>query len=187
LGNELVPELVKAVFELGGELSVSPRSFADGSPIPTGTRPISSHCAVNRNADFTPHVDSGRGQGQSVSMIVGLGDFSRGSIFVEGKPYSIRYNPLEFDGRTQLHYTEPCQGERFSLVWLTPAGKNESDLQASNDENDAVGGGSGDGAETDEDKRANLLVCAHKNATSFIPTAEIQESFDRRACNQRDS
>ena len=34
----------------------------------------SSHCAINYNAQFTPHVDSGRGSGQSLSMIVGLGD-----------------------------------------------------------------------------------------------------------------
>jgi FkbM family methyltransferase len=175
LGNKLFPELVKAVFELEGELSASPRSFADGAHIPDGTRPMSTHCAINRNAEFTPHVDSGRGQGQSVSMIVGLGDFIRGSIFVEGKPYSIRYNPLEFDGWTQLHWTEPFQGERFSLVWFTPAGKDESDLQANNDENDTVAV-DGDGTETDEDKRANNLVCAHKTQLPSYPLLRFRKA-----------
>jgi FkbM family methyltransferase len=178
LGNELFPELVKAVFELEGELSASPRSFADGTQISDETRPMSTHCAINRNAEFTPHVDSGRGQGQSVSMIVGLGDFNRGSIFVEGKPYNIRYNPLEFDGWKQRHWTEPFQGERFSLVFFTPAGKDESDSQAIDDENDtvAVDGGSGDGAETDEDKRANALVCAHQTQLPSYPLLRFRKA-----------
>jgi FkbM family methyltransferase len=178
LGNELFPELVKAVFELEGELSANPRSFADGTHISDGLRPMSTHCAINRNAEFTPHVDSGRGQGQSVSMIVGLGDFNNGSIFVEGKPYQIRYNPLEFDGWKQRHWTESFQGERFSLVWFTPAGKDESDLHVSNDENGtvAVDGGSCDGVETDEDKRATSLVCAHQTQLPSYPLIKFRKA-----------
>lgn len=63
-------------------------------------------------AQFTPHVDSGRGQGQSVSLIVGLGNYTGGDVQVEGNSYDIRYNPLEFDGWNQLHWTCPFQGER---------------------------------------------------------------------------
>ena len=63
-------------------------------------------------AQFTPHVDSGRGQGQSVSLIVGLGNYTGGEIMVEGKSYDIRYNALEFDGWNQLHWTSPFKGER---------------------------------------------------------------------------
>lgn len=63
-------------------------------------------------AQFTPHVDSGRGMGQTVSMIVGLGNYTGGETIVEGISYDIRYNALEFDGWNQLHWTSQFQGER---------------------------------------------------------------------------
>lgn len=65
LGNKLFPELVEAVFDLETNLAkaenatcritdvheiISPASMKDRQP--------SSHCAVNYNAPFTPHVDS---------------------------------------------------------------------------------------------------------------------------------
>ncbi|CAJ1362139.1 unnamed protein product, partial [Effrenium voratum] len=37
-----------------------------------------------------------------------------------------RYQPLEFNGWTQRHWTQPFEGERFSLVWFTPAGCEDS-------------------------------------------------------------
>ena len=105
-GNTLFPELVRAVFELEREL------------LPN--RPESSHCAINCRAQFTPHVDSGRGLGQSLSMIVGLGDYYGGELGIEGAEHDIRYRPLEFDGWKMRHWTKPFRGERFSLVWFTP-------------------------------------------------------------------
>lgn len=137
LGNELFPELVKAIFELEKHLAllsppVANGTFTRNNSIVQGIRPPSSHCAVNRNAEFTPHVDSGRGEGQSLSLIVGLGRFVGGSLVVEGKSYNVRYAPLEFDGWTQIHYTEPFQGnERFSLVWFTPETRSSSRLHVS--------------------------------------------------------
>ena len=78
---------------------------------------------MNFRAEFTAHVDSGRGAGQSTSMIVGLGDYSGGGLFVEGDLNDIRYHPLEFDGWRQRHWTEPFAGGRYSLVWFTPEGE----------------------------------------------------------------
>jgi len=106
--NGLFPELVEAVFELEATLSS------------TKNRSPSSHCAINCNAQFTPHVDSGRGKGQSLSMIVGLGDYTGGELRVEESKNEIRYNPLEFDGWNQRHWTLPFEGDRFSLVWFSP-------------------------------------------------------------------
>ena len=83
-------------------------------------RSPSSHCAINFNAQFTPHVDSGRGKGQSLSLIVGLGNYKGGEIIVEGEKYAIQYNPLEFDGWKLRHWTSIYMGERFSLVFFTP-------------------------------------------------------------------
>lgn len=118
LGNDLFPQLRKAVFELEEEIirqMNSPLPAADGMKrgvISSLRRSPSTHCAINRNAQFTPHVDSGRGQGQSVSLIVGLGNYTGGDIVVEGKPYDIRHSALEFDGWNQLHWTSPFKGER---------------------------------------------------------------------------
>jgi hypothetical protein len=105
--NAVCTELATAVFELQKSLCAS-------------DEPTSSHCAVNCNAQFTPHVDSGRGKGQSLSTIVGLGDYGAGEIVVEGDAHDIRYQPLQFDGWNLRHWTRPFSGERFSLVWFTP-------------------------------------------------------------------
>lgn len=108
-GNALFPELMKAAFEL--EIALCP------DRIPSST------IAINRNAQFRPHIDNGVGAiGQSRSLIVGLGTYSGGELMVEGEKYDIRYNPIEFNGWTERHWTCPFLGERYSLVWFTPKG-----------------------------------------------------------------
>ena len=106
--NLLFPELVKAAFEL--EVVLCPN------------RPPSSTIAINRNAAFRPHTDSGAGAGQSTSLIVGLGHYAGGQLVVEGEKKDIRYSPIEFNGWKQRHWTLPFGGERYSLVWFTPKG-----------------------------------------------------------------
>jgi hypothetical protein len=106
--NFLFPELVKAAFELEAKL------FPDREP--------SSTIAINRNAQFRPHTDSGAGAGQSTSLIVGLGTYSGGELLVEGEKHDIRYKGIEFNGWKQRHWTMPFYGERYSLVWFTPKG-----------------------------------------------------------------
>lgn len=123
LANHHFPNLVEAVFDLEKMLTnqLIKRANTDGSvSVEKSGRISSSHCAVNFNAQFTPHVDSGRGLGQSLSMIVGLGDYTEGEICVEGVPHEIRYQPLEFDGWGLRHWTNHYRGERFSLVFFTP-------------------------------------------------------------------
>ena len=106
--NELFPELMKAAFEL--EMALCPH------------RNPSSTIAINRNAQFRPHTDSGAGAGQSTSLIVALGSFVGGELVVEGEKKDIRYKAIEFNGWTQRHWTMPFKGERYSLVWFTPKG-----------------------------------------------------------------
>ena len=106
--NSMFPELVKAAFEL--ELSLFPE------------REPSSTIAINRNAQFRPHTDSGAGAGQSSSLIIGLGTYTGGELMVEGDKYDIRYKGIEFDGWKQRHWTLPFVGERYSLVYFTPKG-----------------------------------------------------------------
>ena len=118
LANKLYPDLVMSVFKL--ERSICDSDLLTSNSRTRPKRNPSTHCAVNFNARFTPHVDSGIGLGQSLSMIVGIGDYSGGELFVEGISYSVRYTPLEFDGWKQRHWTGPFTGERFSLVWFSP-------------------------------------------------------------------
>jgi hypothetical protein len=66
-----IAELMKACFEL--ERALCPHR------IPSAT------IAINRHAQFRPHRDSGAGNGQSISLIVALGDFVGGEIAVEGQ------------------------------------------------------------------------------------------------------
>ena len=106
LANRLFPDLAMAVFALESKLAPD--------------RPASSHCAVNCRAQFLPHVDSGRGAGQSTSLIAGLGDYNGGETVVESTSHDIRYKPLSFDGWQERHWTSAYAGERFSLVWFTP-------------------------------------------------------------------
>jgi len=166
LGNQLFPDLAAAVFELEAELSKIPAlEIADGAKRPEGIRPPSTHCAVNRNAEFVPHVDSGRGQGQSISMIVGLGDYTGGAVFVEGQAHDIRYRPLEFDGWKQRHWTESFEGERYSLVWFTPAG-NEDNVYGAKDTTNG---------DSEEDREVQRLVKEHQKMLPTFPALRFRE------------
>ncbi|CAM9742572.1 unnamed protein product [Ectocarpus fasciculatus] len=134
-GNRLFTELARAAFEL--EVALLPE------------RPPSTTIAVNRNARFKPHVDSGSGAGQSRSLIVGLGDYVCGELVVEGEEADIRYRPLEFNGWTQRHWTRPFSGERYSLVWFTPKGCEgiSGDARFSSAAGSDAGGGGGRGGD----------------------------------------
>ena len=123
LGSQLFPRLSKAIFDLEAKVAKQERGLATWQgmqPNILNKRQPSSHCAVNCNAIFTPHVDSGQGFGQRLSLIVGLGDYAGGELSVEGNDFDIRYKPLEFDGWKLRHWTRKFQGERLSLVWFTP-------------------------------------------------------------------
>ena len=96
LGNQLFPDLATAVFALEEAIAQNARKAETGfdrivklSRDYTARRPQSTHCAINCNAQFTPHVDSGRGAGQSLSIIVGLGSYMQGELFV-GKIFAKR-------------------------------------------------------------------------------------------------
>ena len=126
-GNSEFDELVHAVFALE-------RAIAPG-------RPPSSMVAVNRRASFLPHTDAGSGFGQSTSLIVGLGAYAGGDLIVEGVPHDIRYTPLTFDGWRERHWTMPFEGERFSLVWFTPADEAQGAASSKHEARYAARGG----------------------------------------------
>ena len=185
--NSFFPDLARSVFLLEKEIiekSILPLPSADGmnrQSSPSTPRQPSTHCAVNRNAQFTPHVDSGRGQGQSLSMIVGLGNYTGGEILVEGNPYDIRYHALEFDGWKQLHWTAQFQGERYSLVWFSP------EVQKESDQIDQVELSGKERAEdlSDEDQIAETLAIKHSKRLPFLSPLQFRKySTDALVINE---
>ena len=129
-------------------------------------------------------MNSGRGRGQSLSMIVGLGRYVGGKLVVEGKSNDIRYKPVEFDGWRERHWTELFMGERFSLVWFTPAGYLPGDEEGRSEtkksafpnisKNDRLSEQSGDSniMPSEEQRAAHLAAAA--------PVVEMVASSDKK-------
>ena len=159
LANQLYPKLVEAIFALEKDFSTTTvqsclRDHHDYEDGPT-------HCAVNRNIEYVPHVDSGKGQKLSYTTIVSLGDHLGGNLLVEDKSYNIHYNPLKYDGWKQVHSTLPFFGERFSLVWFTPEKRDTI-----HDEKDSAFGF--------EDFLADTLVGAHAKMNPLYPILQFR-------------
>jgi len=68
---------------------------------------------VNKNVQMIPHKDKNN---VDTSLIFGLGDYKGGRLFVEGKPFDIKYKMIEFDGKREEHWTEYFEGNRYSIV-----------------------------------------------------------------------
>ena len=86
--NALFPDLMTAVFDLERSLISAGGLDEVDSLVGTTKRDPFSHCVISCNAQLTPHVDSGRRVGQSLSM----------TVVVEGDVQDIQYRPLQFDG-----------------------------------------------------------------------------------------
>jgi FkbM family methyltransferase len=126
-GNQLFPLLVEAVFAVESQLIAAAAASNNGEQLEH--RSPSTHCAINFNAAFTPHLDSGSRGGDDPSLIVGMGDYEGGNFVVDGIAHDIRYRPLEFDGWNQWHWTDTFQGDRFTLVFFTPALRDKNSAQ----------------------------------------------------------
>jgi len=68
---------------------------------------------INKNWKCPPHYDN---KNAGVSLICGLGNYTGGDLFVEGKPIDIKYKPYIFNGSLQEHWTDDFEGERYSVV-----------------------------------------------------------------------
>jgi len=153
--NTQFPELVDAIFELEAcHSSESLRSCLNDTAGNGSAAIASTYCTVNRNVEFTPHFDNGKGQESSHSTIAGLGDYAGGEFLVDGKSYNIRYDFLKFDGWKQMHSTKRFRGERFSLVWFTPERREDYSPK---------------GDTSFEDAKAKELVEAHALSLTSYP------------------
>ena len=122
--NVRFPELADAVFSLEDKLrrigAIEDFRGDDGDD-DIG----SASCTINCHAAFLPHTDSGVSAG--LSYTVGLGDYLGGDLVIEDfnektiteQNINIRYSPFAMEGWRQRQWTQPFEGERFSLVWFT--------------------------------------------------------------------
>eukprot|EP00965_Chrysotila_dentata_P257763 6212994-Pleurochrysis_carterae.AAC.2 len=118
-GNRAFPALASALFAL--ERAIAP------------ARRPSTHCVVNFNCRYAPHVDPPLERDSTVesgAMLVAVGMHTGGQVMVEGTTRDVRYTPVTFDSDTQLHWTQPFEGERFTLVWFTPARREAMQVAA---------------------------------------------------------
>ena len=76
---------------------------------------------LNKNFPIPPHFDS---TNIGTSIIIGLGDYTGGSLFVDFaedgglKEYDIQYNTAKFDGSKYRHYVSDIKGDRYSIVFF---------------------------------------------------------------------
>ncbi len=75
---------------------------------------------INKNCQAEPHIDS---KNIGNSIIITIGDFSGGGIYVEEnifqpRLFEIRTYSLEFNGSFYKHWTEPFKGNRYSLIFF---------------------------------------------------------------------
>ena len=71
-------------------------------------------CTVNSNYLSAPHKDKGN---EGNTYIVAFGDYTGGELVINGLEHDIRHKPLHFCGSTELHWTKPWEGNRYSLVF----------------------------------------------------------------------
>lgn len=74
-----------------------------------------SSIMLNQNYKSLPHKDKNN---DGMSCIVGFGDYTGGELNVEGTKYDIKHKPLHMLAGEQLHFTEPWEGDRYSIVFF---------------------------------------------------------------------
>jgi hypothetical protein len=82
--------------------------------------------AINIGTVSAPHVD--RNKKGSVSVIMGLGDYTGGDFVQGGINYDIKNKILLFDGAVE-HHSTPFEGERVTIVFFTHRNWNAKNLQ----------------------------------------------------------
>ncbi len=69
---------------------------------------------LNKNLVCKEHRDSNN---KSLSLIIGIGDYEGGNLYIEGVKHNIKDNPVIFNGNN-LHYNdEITYGDKYSLVY----------------------------------------------------------------------
>jgi hypothetical protein len=111
--NTKHPEIYKLLCEYGQHV------------VPSG---VFFNCiTLNQNVQAKKHIDS---QNVGDSVIVGIGDYEGGKLRVYDASdvftaYDIKDHPLQFNGNTFAHETEPFTGTRWTIIYYSQ-GRKES-------------------------------------------------------------
>jgi hypothetical protein len=97
--NRKYPELYSALRRLGDQI------------VPFAYDAIT----VNQNNVMPPHKDTGN---LGSSILVTGGDYTGGYFVLEGSPVETKYTPVCFNGDTHLHWNEPFEGRRWSIIYF---------------------------------------------------------------------
>jgi hypothetical protein len=100
--NELFPELYNAL-----------NTFAIAK-LPTDFTYTSIQ--VNKDYKARPHRDI---LNKGISYIIGLGNYTSGSLIVNGKKYNIKNTLCSFDASKWLHSVDDFQNTRYSICYFT--------------------------------------------------------------------
>ena len=89
---------------------------------------------VNKNVVAPKHVDS---KNTGTSLIISIGDYQGGNLFVEGKQYDTRYTGHVFNGSTMEHWNSPITGgTKYSFVLFSVNNNKKNDLKNEDEEED---------------------------------------------------
>lgn len=70
---------------------------------------------VNKDLVCQKHKDGGN---SGSSLIIGLGDYEGGNLFLDGVKHSIKDNPIIFEGWKQEHWNdEITSGTKYSMIY----------------------------------------------------------------------
>ena len=70
---------------------------------------------MNKNFECRPHIDS---KNIGMSIVCAFGDYQGGDLVVEDEKIDIQEKPYKFNGSEKLHWVEPFEGTRYSLVFF---------------------------------------------------------------------
>ena len=106
--NKKYPKVYDTLQQLGSQLRLD-----NGDPFPFRS------ITINKNLPCLPHIDK---YNKGNSVILTLGKFAGGKLGIlqtEGpKSYDVWERPLMFDGSKLVHWTEPFEGTRYSVIFF---------------------------------------------------------------------
>jgi len=70
--------------------------------------------SINKNVMCKPHKDA---KNDGMTMIVGLGDYTGGELWIDNQTIDIHNRPYFFNGYAHLHYNLPHLGTRYSIMF----------------------------------------------------------------------
>ena len=129
---------------------------------------------INLQYEALKHYDRGN---QGLSCIFAVGDYEGGDLVINGRPVSIKYQPLLFDGKNNAHLVKKIlSGTRASFVMYEMKPKQSGFIPSINDEHLQSGEGTAEKVLTEADKEIVEVVGVEEPPPEAEPV--IEHDFD---------